>query len=87
MEDSTPRIIIDKSDLIKAAVLSKITVVRDFETNNLLTYNETEFLEILARVVDIRSKGTTIENAAMHTKIEGILDQFIKIGDKKAVVK
>lgn len=51
-------------------------VVRDYEADCLKMdrYNPVEFYEILARVVDAKSRGTSEESLLLHTKLERVLD-------------
>lgn len=69
--------------MVRAVAFSKKLVVRDFqaEFSALDKISDLEFFEILGRVVDIQSVGTVMEDQFLHTKIEAILSQFIKIGD------
>ena len=57
--------------------------MRDFEkSGDILLYyyfNFSEFLEIIARVSDMQSKGTVFENELLHQKIEPVIGQIIRI--------
>jgi len=56
MEDSEPPIVDNEADLIQAAVLSKMAVVKDagHEAMKMSQYSEVEFYEVLARVVQTK---------------------------------
>jgi hypothetical protein len=60
MYDSNPPIIKDRSILVKACVFSKITVIKDFESESLklVRFSDCEFYEIMGRVAEILSTGT-----------------------------
>lgn len=75
MLDSWPRIIKKKQHIVKAIAFSKKLVVRDFqaEYNHIDRISDLEFYEILGRVVDYQSVGTSMEDQFLHTKIEAIL--------------
>jgi len=66
MIDSNPPVCHNMSLLRKACILSKSTVIRDFEKNgDVMLYqyfNFSEFIEIIARVADMQSKNTMMEN-------------------------
>lgn len=81
MQDSSPPIVRKKTQLIKAAVLAKQTVVRDFESEPSLrsTYTIPEFLEVLCRVVEITSENTKIEDLFLLEKLTAILNQLLNI--------
>jgi hypothetical protein len=76
--------------LKKAAALGKQTVERDFEKTlegECLAYSHyefTEFLEIIARVADLISMATPMEDQRLHVKIEAFLVQILKIADPTA---
>ncbi len=55
-----PPIITNNSELIKAVVFSKMTVVRDFEIhrNDKYYIQDCEFFEIIARIVDQKCSDT-----------------------------
>ena len=55
MIDSWPRVVRMKSLLVKACVFAKKTTIRDWKQEAFKqdSYNEIEFYEILARVVDL----------------------------------
>ena len=76
MLDIRPRLVRDRKVLVKQAVLSKMTVVRDYQGNAVAMnqFQEVEFLEVFARIVDYNTRGTPSENIFLHKKIEGPLD-------------
>ena len=63
-----------------------MTVFRDYEIENakMDQYSAAEFYEIMARVVDIQSRGTSEETLLMHHKLEKIMDQIVKIANPNA---
>lgn len=73
--------------------MAKQTVEKDFEQTNhadclLYTHFEfMEFLEIIARVADIQSKGTNFEGQFLHTKIESLLGQILRIAGLQQKIK
>lgn len=60
MYDSNPPIIKDRQILVRACVFSKITVIKDFESEaqKMVRYIDCEFYEIMGRVAEILSIGT-----------------------------
>jgi hypothetical protein len=60
MYDSNPPIVKDRQILVRACVFSKITVVKDFESESLklVRFTDCEFYEIMGRVAEILSVGT-----------------------------
>jgi len=79
MVDSRPRLVQNRQDLVRAAVLAKLPIDKDFEPHNaqLTQFSRGEFYEVLARVVDIRSANTALGNVFLHKKIEAVLDQVL----------
>ena len=86
MHDSNPPIVSKRSNLVKAAVLAKQTVINDFQIDQAVmsTYSTAEFLELLCRVVEIQSENTKIEDLFLEEKLSAILMQLIQIADKNA---
>lgn len=85
MYDSNPPIVKDRQILVRACVFSKITVVKDFESESLklVRFTDCEFYEIMGRVAEILSVGTQYEDQLLKKKLEFLIDQIIKILDKK----
>jgi hypothetical protein len=79
MVDSRPRLVQQKQDLVRAAVLAKLPIACDFEPHSaqLTQFSRGEFYEVLARVVDIRSANTALGNVFLHKKVEAVLDQVL----------
>lgn len=88
MNDSQPPIVSKRANLVRAAVLSKQTVVRDYESEsqNMGVFTESEFMEMLCRVVDINSENTMQEDLFLKEKILSVLLQLMKIANPNAVV-
>jgi len=76
-----PPIIINDHELIKAIVFSKMTIVRDFEINSNDKYyiQDSEFFEILARIVEQKCSDTDFKFNPLYQKIENVMDQLIRI--------
>lgn len=88
MQDSVPAVSNDIALVLKASVLSKCTVPTDFEKGGqamkMQQFEFVEFLEIIARVADLKTRGTHQENQFLHKKIELVLSQILLInGDTK----
>ena len=65
-----------------------MTVIKDFESESfkLVRYMDCEFYEIMARIADTQSVGTQYEDQLLKKKMEQIIDQLVKIKDKKQKV-
>ena len=76
-----PPIITNDHELIKAVVFSKMTIVRDFEINSNDKYyiQDSEFFEILARIVEQKCSDTDFKFNPLYQKIENVMDQLIRI--------
>lgn len=88
MQDSVPAVSNDAGLVLKASVLSKCTVPTDFEKGGqamkMAQFEFVEFLEIIARVADLKTHGTHQQNHFLHKKIELVLSQILLInGDTK----
>lgn len=85
MIDSEPPICTDLQVLVRAAAMAKMTVVKDYELEwgKMLIYTNSEFYELLARLVEIQSRGTMQEDYKLTDKLEQIIPQLLSIGHFK----
>ena len=76
MQDSKPPIVHNRRLLVKACVLSKQTIIKDFESesNKSTIFSEAEFLEVWARIVDIGSQETAMEDQFLYKKMDSVMD-------------
>ena len=74
-----------REQLIKACVLSKSTVVQDFEAQHesikYTMVDFVEFLEIIGRLADVKAVGSNQESQFLHQKIEQILGSILDLAD------